>query len=278
MCRFAALVVSDPNLVKETLLKLKEAAKADPMGPSGVVTHSDGWGLAVIQGNPRDGKLTLYRAAKPIYDDPSFNMVLESLTQSMGVVYSGVMHVLNADDKNVVSTVTVHPVNAQVNDGELYVVHNGVVDKFKVYEYLKSRYGVKLKVELMNDTYVLAQLLARIYDDASDLGYALSKLAGLIRNGDWLKSALNAGFLLIKPSDIEVYVTLMYSSSVLNNERRRKYYNLFMIKSSLGVVMASSTLIKAYGLGNGTAEEIEPKGSELILCKLSLSSINCEEA
>ncbi|WP_198002051.1 class II glutamine amidotransferase [Caldivirga maquilingensis] len=278
MCRFAALTVSDPVLVKETLLKLKEAARVDPMGPSGVVDHSDGWGLAVMQGNPRDGVLTLYKATKPIYSDSSFNTMLELITQSKGVVYSGVVHVLNADDKSVVNTITVHPVNAQVSDGELYLVHNGVVDKFKVYEYLRSKYGVRLRVELMNDTYVLAQLLARIYDDTGDLSHVLSRLAGLIRDGNWLKSALNTGILLIKPSAVNVYVTSMYSSSVLSNEKRRKYYNLFMIKSSLGAVMASSTLIKAYGLGNGTVDEVEPKGNELIQCELSLNSINCQEA
>lgn len=278
MCRLVALVVNEPELVKESLLKLKDAAKVDPMGPSGVVNHSDGWGLAVMQGEPRSGILTVYKATKPIYNDPSFSSVLESATQLRGVVYSGVAHVLNADDKNVVNTITVHPANAHVNDGELYVVHNGVVDKFKVYEYLRSRYSIKLNVELMNDTYVLAQLLARIYDDVGDLRYALSRLADLIRGGNWLKSALNTGILLIKPSGVNVYATLMYDSSVLNNEKRRRYYNLFAIRSNKGTLMASSTLIKAYGLGNGAAEEVEPKGSELILCELSLGSINCGEA
>ncbi|WP_291767877.1 class II glutamine amidotransferase [Caldivirga sp. UBA161] len=278
MCRFVALTVSGPELVKESLLKLKDAAKVDPMGPSGVINHSDGWGLAVMQGNPRNGTLTLYKATKPIYNDPSFNTILESITQLNNVVYSGVAHVLNADDKNVVNAITVHPTNAQVNDGELYIVHNGVVDKLKVYEYLRSKYGIKLNVESMNDTYVLAQLLARIYDDVGDLMHSLSRLAGLIRDGNWLKSALNTGILLVKPSEVKVYVTLMYSPSVLNNERRRKYYNLFMIKSNKGTLMASSTLIRAYGLGNDTAEEVEPRGNELIQCVLSPSSINCEEA
>jgi len=55
--------------------------------------------------------------------------------------------VLNAEDKNVVSDLTVHPASAHVNDGELYVVHNGVVDKVKVYEHLRRRYGVALRVD-----------------------------------------------------------------------------------------------------------------------------------
>jgi len=77
--------------------------------------------------------------------------------------------------------------SAHVNDGELYVVHNGVVDKVKVYEHLRRRYGVALRVDQLNDTYILTQLIARVYDDLGTLSGALGELAELTRVNGWLK-------------------------------------------------------------------------------------------
>ncbi|KUO90723.1 MAG: hypothetical protein AT713_05000, partial [Caldivirga sp. JCHS_4] len=247
MCRLIALSVNDVNLLRNALLKLREAARLDPMGPSGVVNHSDGWGLTLLKGNPKDGVLIQYRSTKPIYKDAGFETLVGALNGND--TYSGVAHVLNAEDKNVVSDLTVHPASAHVNDGELYVVHNGVVDKVKVYEHLRRRYGVALRVDQLNDTYILTQLIARVYDDLGTLDSVLGELAELTRVNGWLKSALNMGLMLVKPSQVEVYATTMYDESVLNNERRRKYYNLFVVKSSLGNLVASSTLVKSYGLG-----------------------------
>jgi len=186
--------------------------------------------------------------------------------------------VLNAEDKNVVSDLTVHPASAHVNDGELYVVHNGVVDKVKVYEHLRRRYGIALRVDQLNDTYILTQLIARVYDDLGTLGSALGELAELTRVNGWLKSALNMGLMLVKPSQVEVYATTMYDESVLNNERRRKYYNLFVVKSSLGNLVASSTLVKSYGLGGEYVNEIEPRRGELIYCAVNPIDVKCAEA
>ena len=276
MCRLIALSVNDVNLLRNALLKLREAARLDPMGPSGVVNHSDGWGLALLKGNPRDGVLIQYRSTKPIYKDAGFEALVGALNGDD--TYSGVAHVLNAEDKNVVSDLTVHPASAHVNDGELYVVHNGVVDKVKVYEHLRRRYGVALRVDQLNDTYILTQLIARVYDDLGTLGSALGELAELTRVNGWLKSALNMGLMLVKPSQVEVYATTMYDESVLNNERRRKYYNLFVVKSSLGNLVASSTLVKSYGLGGEYVNEIEPGRGELIYCAVNPIDVKCAEA
>ncbi|MFP3239181.1 MAG: hypothetical protein RXQ00_08215, partial [Caldivirga sp.] len=94
----------------------------------------------------------------------------------------------------------------------------------------------------------------------------------------WLKSALNMGLMLVKPSQVEVYATTMYDESVLNNERRRKYYNLFIVKSSLGSLVASSTLVKSYGLGGEYVNEIEPRRGELIYCAVNPIDVKCAEA
>jgi len=46
----------------------------------------------------------------------------------------------------------------------------------------------------LNDTYILTQLIARVYDDLGTLSGALGELAELTRVNGWLKSALNMGF------------------------------------------------------------------------------------
>jgi len=130
----------------------------------------------------------------------------------------------------------------------------------------------------LNDTYILTQLIARVYDDLGTLSGALGELAELTRVNGWLKSALNMGLMLVKPSQVEVYATTMYDESVLNNERRRKYYNLFIVKSSLGSLVASSTLVKSYGLGGEYVNEIEPRRGELIYCAVNPIDVKCAEA
>jgi len=130
----------------------------------------------------------------------------------------------------------------------------------------------------LNDTYILTQLIARVYDDLGTLSGALGELAELTRVNGWLKSALNMGLMLVKPSQVEVYATTMYDESVLNNERRRKYYNLFVVKSSLGNLVASSTLVKSYGLGGEYVNEIEPRRGELIYCAVNPIDVKCAEA
>jgi len=130
----------------------------------------------------------------------------------------------------------------------------------------------------LNDTYILTQLIARVYDDLGTLSGALGELAELTRVNGWLKSALNMGLMLVKPSQVEVYATTMYDESVLNNERRRKYYNLFIVKSSLGNLVASSTLVKSYGLGGEYVNEIEPRRGELIYCAVNPIDVKCAEA
>jgi len=130
----------------------------------------------------------------------------------------------------------------------------------------------------LNDTYILTQLIARVYDDLGTLSGALGELAELTRVNGWLKSALNMGLMLVKPSQVEVYATTMYDESVLNNERRRKYYNLFVVKSSLGNLVVSSTLVKSYGLGGEYVNEIEPRRGELIYCAVNPIDVKCAEA
>lgn len=279
MCRLVALMVSDFNLLRESILKLRDSSRSDPMGPSGIINHSDGWGLAIVRGSLRNGGLLYYKSTKPMYNDENLNNVIESIKDPEGAIYSGVAHALNAYDKSVVSELTIHPINTHVNDGEIYVVHNGVVDKLKVYDYLRVKYGVKVRVEHLNDTYVLALLIARIYDDYGELSDALSKVAELTRANNWLKSALNMGIMHIAAGDsIRVYVTSMYSREVLSNEKRRKYFNIFIVRSNSGVVAASSTLVRVYGLGSGNAEEVEPRQDELVFCRLSLGNVDCGAA
>ncbi|MFP3220664.1 MAG: hypothetical protein RXR41_05990, partial [Candidatus Marsarchaeota archaeon] len=86
------------------------------------------------------------------------------------------------------------------------------------------------------------------------------------------------GLMLVKPSQVEAYATTMYDESVLNNERRRKYYNLLVVKSSLGSLVASSTLVKSYGLGGEYVNEIELGCGELIYCAVNTIVVKCAEA
>ena len=83
-------------------------------------------------------------------------------------------------------------------DGELYVVHNGVINKYKAYKVLRSDYEVELRINKVSDTYVLARLTASLYKESSDVETMIKKLAAFLRDTNGIESALNTGILLIR--------------------------------------------------------------------------------
>lgn len=267
------------DLVTNGLEALRSAAREDPMGPGGVINHSDGWGFAVASHGPDARLKWYYRSLSPIYSDTNYQPIYAAMggMVRLGESY-GVFHALNAADKRLVKIEMVHPIMAYTKDGELYIVHNGVVNKYKIYEVLR-KYGEPIDVENSSDTYVLTHLMASMYNELGDMELVLRRLAEIIREGDGLESALNTGILLIRQCCIELYATTMYSSDVLSNERRRRYYNLFIGRLSEGTFAASSTLVKVYGLSKmGDFEEVEPSKGELVYCRLRPNGVACRSA
>ncbi|MGC9153804.1 MAG: class II glutamine amidotransferase [Vulcanisaeta sp.] len=271
---------SASELVINGLSALRNSAQADPMGPSGVINHSDGWGFTVVSYGVSTALKWHYRSLTPIYKDDNYQslrMAIGRLLMS-GESY-GIFHVLNAADKKLIRIENVHPSMVYTRDGELHVVHNGVVNKYALFEILRREYGVELNVDDASDTYVLTHLIASMYNEVGNLESTIKELAGLLREINGVESALNTGILLIKPCCAELFITTMYNSDVINNERRRRYYNLFIGRLNNGVFAASSTLVRVYGLAKlGDTRELEPGMGELIYCRLSTSDFNCSKA
>lgn len=262
------------------LSAIRSSAELDPLGPGGVTNHSDGWGFTVVNYGGDNALRLHYRSLTPIYRDggyESFKAILSSMLKA-GESY-GIFHVLNAADKRLIRIYNVHPSVVYVNGGELHVVHNGVVNKYALHGVLTKAYGLRLNVEDLSDTYVLAHLIASIFNEVGDLEKAVVRLADVVRGVNGLESALNTAILLIKQCCAELIVTTMYADEVLNNEKRRKYFNIFVGKLDNGVFAASSTLVKAYGLAQqGDVVELEPGRGELIYCRLSPSGFRCGAA
>ena len=268
------------ELVINGLTALRNSAQSDPMGPSGVINHSDGWGFTVVNYGTGTALKWHYRSLMPIYKDDNYQAIEAVMSRLLvsGVSY-GIFHVLNAADKKLIRIENVHPATAYTKDGELHVVHNGVVNKYALFEVLRKKYGVELNVDEVSDTYVLTRLIASMYDEVGNLESTIKELAELLRDINGVESALNTGILLIKQCCAELFVTTMYSNEVISNEKRRKYYNLFIGRLNNGVFVASSTLVRVYGLaGLSNANELEPSKDELIYCRLMPNDFNCDKA
>ncbi len=260
---------------------LRRAVERDPMGASGTINHSDGWGFTIISKNNNINYKLHYKSTMPIYKDPNYQFLVAPTVGELanyGAIY-GIAHVLNAADKSLIRVDSVHPIITYTGDGELHVVHNGVIDKYKAYEYIKRTYNMELDVKNLSDTYILTELIALMYDDAHDLEKVITELAAYFRESNGIESALNTGILLIRQCCVELFITSMYSRDVLNDYNRKKYYNIFIAKSNYGTIAASSTLPRIYGLAPFSNEtELEPNDYELIYCRLQPKDISCKNA
>jgi len=82
-----------------------------------------------------------------------------------------------------------------------------------------------LRINKVSDTYVLARLTASLYKESSDVETMIKKLAAFLRDTNGIESALNTGILLIRQCCTDLFIMTMYTDEVLNNDRKRKYYN-----------------------------------------------------
>lgn len=148
------------ELVINGLTALRNSAQSDSMGPSGVINHSDGWGFTVVNYGTGTAIKWHYKSLTSIYEDDNYHAIETVMSRLLvsGMSY-GIFHILNAADKKLIMIENVHPATAYTKDSELHVVHNGVVNKYALFEVLRRKYGVEFNVDEVSGTYVLTRLV-----------------------------------------------------------------------------------------------------------------------
>lgn len=259
MCRLLVLLGSWESLEKARgplVASLARAADSDPhggalFGPDGL-SHRDGWGFVrVVISGGRTSALSLGLSTRPIFEDPGIAAVgaPERIPGEAGVI---MVHARAASRGMPVNVFSTHPAEAVTSQGyRLFVVHNGTVDKDAILEDLGVDPGSPY-ARRHNDTYFLARLLASMTDE--NLERRLIEMAAR-----HLRTALNAGFLLVKEGEVQAAVGSLYMPGDKPPERE-KYYRLYEALREDLAVYSSSTLVDYYDPGHGLSWRPLPNG------------------
>jgi glutamine amidotransferase len=258
MCRILVIMGSSDRLlgVRPQLVQaLIRSSERDPHGYSlfgqGEFSHRDGWGFvrAVVSGEAVAG-LYVGKSLKPFYEDDDARRLAEEAIPS-GVAVAEMIHVRAASRGMPINIFSTHPAEAITGDGyRLFLIHNGTVDKKAILNRLGINPGSPY-AEIYNDTFFLAQLMARTMD--RDIDERVFEEAAR-----YVKTALNIGLILVKDREIQVGVGSLYRGDT----RERNYYRLY--RSSIdgeAYIYSSSTLMDFYKpAGIDKLEEI-PNGN-----------------
>lgn len=239
MCRLVIGIFTSGEVCSEyvpTLLSaLCEVAKSDPLlsGRS----HGDGWGLAVVTGP----ELVIYRSGEAIWCDLAFGEVVKVLPSYLRFRVSPVyllVHVRRRGSRQPSGCLFAHPYVYSCRSCAIVLIHNGSVDKRR----LISELGLRAEIEsYVTDSEVLGMLLCRYLDSAPDVVSAVRDF--VTASLKYVKTALNLG-ILICGSITRVFAVHYVSDSARSCEERLRYYRLYQLRCSGGLVVVSSSLME----------------------------------
>ncbi len=240
MCRLIVSlgsIATAKKYYKALLDSLYKASRYDPyslalFGP-GHESHRDGWGRIFIRIGDGDVEVDYQRSTRPIY--------IESPTLSLGddgdesALYVDIVHSREHSSGMPVNILSTHPFEAETScEYNLYLVHNGAVNKAKLLDLLGVDPESKA-AKIHNDTYFLAKYLARRICGSFNIS-VLRSLAGIV------EAALNLGAILVTDEYVEVLVGSYYKLGY-NPEASRDFYKMYRGEVDDLTVYLSSTLV-----------------------------------
>ncbi|RLG77536.1 MAG: hypothetical protein DRO12_01985 [Thermoprotei archaeon] len=273
MCRMlvSASTLARLDDVLRYLDALVASAERDPLLAKlglGRESHGDGWGYAAYIHSTWSGPATaFYRSASPIYREVQSVEALKHQLSGADVA-ACVVHARLASKGQPLGLGNTHPFHATGRGFELWLAHNGSVDK----KILAEKLGLEHMLSSRTDTFFLTEFIARQLTcvDPEELMHLLSRV---IEEG-FVKTALNVGLLAVEE---ERALLLILSYYVAVAPPRSEYYEMYALLENNLILAGSSTLFKCYGRryseklcnGCGIAVEVAPEGFRVVRFKVS---------
>ena len=221
MCRMLLFTGNNNELFHSLLQSLREVSRDDPLHDlqhKPFLDHKDGWGY-VDSGNH------FFVLGKSI--DPIFKSDIENFKGDIRLV-----HARNATVGEPLTLTGTHPYHLPLEDYDLYLSHNGWIDKAK----LTAAYS-KIFLETRTDSEVFLNVVG------SFPGTPIEKFRAALEqvySTDSLRSGLNIFLLVVnrKSQAREIYI---YSDA----RDFDLYHRLFLIKGDNFSAVVSSSLLQA---------------------------------
>jgi len=224
-----------------------EASMEDPylMEASGSRSHGDGWGYAVAYVD--DGRTTVdfYKTSRQIWSERDRLRELIERFKGHSSIY-GLLHSRKAGSTEPIGEEHSHPYRYSLNGQEMFFIHNGGVDKYR----LAEEVGFK-DPGSVTDSYLAGLYLMNSLRGGLSVVEAYRKLLA------YTKSALNTGVLFMDAK--RGYVDLYAASFIAQrDEPRLKYYALYHVDlEGLSTVFSSTIASLAEQRGLASPTKIE---------------------
>ncbi len=146
---------------------------------------------------------------------------------------------------------------------QLYLAHNGGVNKYELAQQLES---VELDHSKYTDSNVLLIWLAEQLEQGKELIDAISDSTIYVKSG----SALNLGVLVYEPEDVRLYLVGYVHPEAGKNEDRKRYYRPFIaLAKEEGLIAFASSTVKDLAESKGLPLQFEEFDNRVIEIRLS---------